>query len=1388
MSCKIDPKEFPIGTVRDLVNSKKLSTFKASSEDTFESINNKVKIFQNIVTSELVDNTKLVKGYHLDPSGKTSRYVWVDNKNLAFAGRVTDANSARFKRRKGFKAAAELSNLPDNERKRMLGTKVHKALQDLTYYYMKLKPAMLANDLSTIPDVKLSDIQSELGLTDSEFAGLQSGFLEIFKLIKDTQTKIDPNGKVSINPESFIPDVLTAAKGGTTDLFVLYSDKTGSLFDYKTMSGMVGQDGKLADASWIPDYKMEEFNLQLPTLVEMYKNIGVKEFRHVRVVPILIKLKNKAKNDTTKVKGNTLTDTIQMIKMGKEADKYLSHIPITIEDTGNKSLNKSINEALKLRHNLTKRLGKYSDDSAEYISLMSRIRNLTASINSIMLDKDIRSTFKQYRSIVDRYLADNNVLREGTLLKDSPLFLTNQKIEALLADIDIFESIAASTPEFIDSLKVDDEEVNKEKYLNTLTILVGRTSMLRKALQERLITLNLSTDEVQAMLNDKNLTFFDRYLRRFSNIQNTIFQKVRNLIDTANNRSRLSLQEFTSQLKKIDGRVQTWGESKGLSGFKVYEVFINKQTGNLHTKFKKELYEKLKLARKERDFKTLNKYVKLKDDASVTYQNKRQEYIIKHSLVGDALTTDTDFLAWERANNPELSTSEVKYANYWYLYYDINESAIEDELYNADFLTIKNTPELLEYYKFWTSNMEKFRKYLDLSGDRLPKQFVPWIKASIVEQYLANNISFSMESFKNLLGLNENNDLTFSDSYQEIRTEIDVDTGKPKLEIPKYFINPLVNNQGEVDNTLKSFDLSSSLTIFAGMAFNYNNLKETENTVEALKEILAIKGVVQTTADGDIVSLAGQPEREKSKRSKEYELLETLTNFHLYGAFYKEAPGKAMTALLKLKKYQQLKELALSPIASAVNLMGARSNAAFEGVKGYFYTREMWVKSLQDRFKDKEKYFALAHFLQPYQGKNVKDLAKNVSIHKGITSKGNQIAKNLNYDSLFVGFRMGDEHIDEQVMYSMLQNYGIVEGKLKRFTKADREANKFKSLADSASIDSEGNLIIEGLIDASGKTNEEIYRELRNVILNTTMSIKGGLNNEDMAAVNLTTAGQMFMTFRNWLPALAEERFRGIDKAWSNTQSSLRYNPQINTITEGRYTAFISNMSTEDKSIMNLIRVVSINTFKLTADVVTFGGFFGKVNALTYKVNEDRARQQYETFLTNNKELPAVKNGSLTFEDFLDYKKGQIKALSVEIQYMLSIVLLLMAMSGGFDDDDKDKFYKKNLATRTLYRVLNRYRRELMGIVNPFDWISLFRNPVPLMSLGNEVLTTLNNTLDEGMDIVTGEAEDRSLIKPLGKKNIKDRTERFSKTFGWIPGYKAFKWLEIFEEDKKSKY
>ena len=113
-----------------------------------------------------------------------------------------------------------------------------------------------------------------------------------------------------------------------------------------------------------------------------------------------------------------------------------------------------------------------------------------------------------------------------------------------------------------------------------------------------------------------------------------------------------------------------------------------------------------------------------------------------------------------------------------------------------------------------------------------------------------------------------------------------------------------------------------------------------------------------------------------------------------------------------------------------------------------------------------------------------------------------------------------------------------------------------------------------------------------------------------------------------------------------------------------------------------------------------------------------------------------------------------------------------MALKGDWDDDGEAD-WKRNATTRTLYRALNRARRETAFFISFDDWTSLFRMPIPSMSLiidGNRALWHMLYGFGE---IVQGE-------EPVTARG----RSRFYYTWRMLPFNKT---VLLFEPDELSK-
>jgi nicotinamide mononucleotide adenylyltransferase len=1349
-TCKIDASIDEIRTVVDR------GRFPFSKDD----LKGNIKRLNELFTIAEIPNEELRKGNHLNPDGKTARYVWVDNKKLAAQHRTTD-----FTKKNNKKPSQDSLN------KAKLGTNLHKVAEE-TFKAMITTTTKFKNiDTSNIKNVRsMSDIMKDANLSEEAYANIQGSLYDIMKTFSDAQNEIDPKGKVTFFLENAMinPERDTA---GTVDLIGVFSDNTHGQIDYKFKFNIKTNRGKVVDDNWMSNSLLFDYNTQSAILKDMLIKAGSKGCRFSRFIPYACTLKSTkdAKGDT--VYTNEIKNIISYSTLYTQAgNEYLKPIPIGIEKvSGNEKLNKSLEEALLLKQTLIKRAENLDIHSIEYKTLQNRIGRIQRIVQDLIISKDVTNLVKEYYQLGKRYTdADYNLVNVDDEYIDGKLnksYLTLEKLNGLSDDIIVMKSIMENANEFYHSVGLDAEAV--AKFNAMINEASRRINMIDNALRQKKIDRLLTKEQFAAAMDDKELNFMDKWLRRFSEVPNTVINLTFKKIDAANTKTRLNIQDFNKKITELSKGVEEWGKANGKKGLTVYESLINKKTGNLYGKFNNEFDKYTKDLREvdsQESRDELKKIYKKVKDADAIFLKRAQQFKILKNIEDES---SKEFEKWKEDNDPNNFTFNFYSKSTLFQYYEVNDAYIDNKYYNEHYLkVIKPNKALLDYYNFWTSSMKEFRAMMDLkfNYNRLPNNFIPWIKADLLEQLRTGNAGLNMESIKSIFKTQENDQIEFSDGYVTSKAAIRPDTGEQFKEIPKYFLNPLKNNNNKIDSTLKSFNLSDSLLTFANVAFNYANMKEIEVEVEALKDVLKETRVNETTSGDRLVNNDSTNKPNKLRDTTIETLLADMVDYHLYGYGIKSKNPKVAKLLMGAKRFQQIKEVGLSPMAAIANLAGARSNALFEGAKGFYYNKEQYRKANIDRYKNKELYFALANIFEPYAGKNVEHLSKKL--------KNGKLAK-IDIGTMFAMMRAGDEHIDETIMYSMLQNYTILNGKIHRITVREREAKTHKSILETVTFDkATGEINIPSLMDSSGKIDESLYTDLRRQMLSVIANIKGSMNQEDMNHVNMSLFGSMAMTFKQWMPALIDERFRGI-----TSDVPLRWNNNTNTITESRYSAYWSDLEDKnDNAILNFVfKIFNPSLLKLGAEIITFSKY-------KHQVNNDRAKMLFEQFKAKNPNNEVIQNYS--FEDYLDYKEGQIRALATELRMMVTVVLALMALGGDWDDDGKAD-YKETLLGRNSYRQLNRVRRELMSLVDVDDLMNITRSPITQISLLNDGINLFKNTLDESLDLATGEREKRTIINPMGKTS-KDRQERFYYIFKFLPGNKLLKIGEPFEDNKKS--
>lgn len=1362
MTCNINS---PIGDIAEAVN-KNITDFIKKPEtlndvkDTFD--------FLNSILEYKVINKEQLKNKKLAGIEDQIRIINIKGTDVNLEETFTAEGKLKFIQKKGVEKAKEIQAKEESVFKKDTGTLIHKGIELLLPYMIKEKYSNNFVLPKHMVAKSLNDIKNETGLSDQRITELLQMVDALLKQSVDIQKNIDPKGKMLISSEQKLLNNNKTA--GTADLVVVYSNLNYSHYDFKTVypnKYYLDKSGNIKDHNYLPFYKYDDWNLQIPKSNSALSNVvKLNKQIHSRIIPIQV---------TEVIENDKPTGRIQSIKTFVNNKDYLSQIPIQ-EQTHIEILDEQIRKLNALKTNAQIELDKKPEYSKQ-IELKAKIQTLTNAINKIIVDKDISILVDDYTKLIKSFskIEDDVVVGLKAKLTDKTQedYIDNlDYLNNLLSEIKAFKTVLTVSQMYYKEIGLSEKDT--KEYLSKIKVLSNNIDILAVKLQEESFTrTNLDPEAVSKITAVGKLSLmFDR----FSQINHPIFIEAKRLLDVANAKKQVALGKFKEELSKITKDLEKWGVKNGLKGFEIFDKLIDTNTGNLYGKYSKEFIKNRDKALQDKDAKFMSKYYIKKENADEIFKKNLKRHIDNNNLDEKNAKDKKKIDEWIEQNNPNAMLFNSRYFS---IYYEINPKE-EESIYSNEYRYIKSQPELMAYYNFWTKNMRNFRWELGFGKDynELPDNFVPWIRADIVEQFFTNGLSASLANFQrsitSIFDIQDDNTIK-GNAYNTINKS-NPETGEEIYSIPQLFLSPLKNKDGLIDKTLKSYDLSKSLYLFAEMAYNYQYMSEIEGNVNALSQMVQTQGVVLENKDGKIVKTLGNAySKVTGAQLDEAQAFKALVNYQMYGLRYQDKilSDKAKNIIQTAKQFQVAQQLAFSPITQTSAYFAAKANTFFEGVKNYYYTKEQYNNSVKiwtdlstvgkyikftgeglvssitgDSNIDAIKYRALLNFINPVN-KSKEHLASELG--------SNDIKNLLDKDLGFLGFRKGSEKLDIIIFLSLLQNYGMSsDGKFMRLESLKKIEPEGKSLLDSVKVVNE-KLVIPGIVDEKGDVNFENFVKVKNLISSVSAGIKGEMTNEDINVANTTLLGSILMTYKNWLPSLIKERY-----------GSTAYNPTTNTITIGKTNALwlndISNLSPESRNVLGILKHSLVLSSKLLLDIGTFGYF------KQFKVNEERAVQLLQEFKNKHPNNKEIQNYSL--DDYIAYMQGQIRSQIVELRMYTFFLLGIMLLGADWDDDDQADA-KETYLGRTAFRLMNRVTREL-GFFYGSDALETFsKSSIPVTSLLFDFGKFLSNTVDVAVEDITGEEDKR------------DKTPRFYYFSKLFPGHKILNAIETFEQDEK---
>ena len=1307
----------------------------------------------------------------MQPGETVSRYH-LDNYLIA-SGRTTDSQTKAFIRSKGLALAREISARVDTIVKARGGEKVHWGTEELTKMFLesgKYKNLMPLSEVDgqTVDTLNEAQIKAELGISQKDFNALKAGVEKVLKDISAVQNKLDPSERAVILPEQFVLNPVEDY-GGKVDLMVLFSDNTHGVVDYKTFMPphqKVGHSNQIIDKNWIPRYKEEAVQDQITKLNQTINSYYASDGARIsRAVPIHTRFKPKPKAQRKQYA--SLTEDIGFIDMGAEYvsrdgkmylvekdNTFIKHIPIgeqiTLRDPQKaEKINKAVSRLSILVNNDKKQLDRLTHGTEEHTRLLARIKNREEALEKIILDQDFLYLFRGFDSLMKRITKDGryNTLKNVDDVeiggKANPDYLSLEELTNTINDIEAFHNIIESSAYFIEELNPDQPAHIYNDYLDKVKKLSYDSNNILEQLKFKRTNREFNTDEYNAMEDLTKPGFWAKTFRTLGEQVGVPFRKLRSHLRTAQDKKRIRLQKLYSEIETRNKELSELGKRIGKSVPQIFEMLINPKTENLWAKHNKEFYQDFEAARNNKDVSWLQNHLTLKKDARERYHRNLEVYKRTNP---QATEQDIDF--WKSQN----SIDNVKFTNKWWLYYE-PKAELAEKYYSDGFKQIRQHKELLNYWTFWMDTMVENNDLLGLRGsEAVPANFLPYIRQDIVGMMSQGtfNLSQLKESVSSIFAVRQD-DTGLGEMYDD--GEIDPITGKPRNSVPRFFINPIKDAKGNIRRGVKLRDLSKSLLIYSEMAYNYHYLKtEVEPRIEAIRDLMVEKGEQRIGEEGKKRKLlSGMWAKISGQDIDTVKLFDKYVDYHLYGVKIQDAPKWAVKLIGALKSTQSAIELSLSPLLWAGNLMQITSNAYFEGINGYYYDSKQMAATQAEgsgvRGSEAKKLYDGLTYLFEFSPSFVNVKKKNLSSRFA--------EKWVNWDTAFIGMRKSEQAVNNNIGISVLKNWTEIDGEVVRMEDAPEGT---KSLFERSKIDN-GYLQIEGITDTKGNvTNLDLYGKIRELAIGVATSVKGQLNPDDLASVYMSIVPNAAMGFKTWLPGMFDARL-----------SQLRYDPSRNRMVEGKWMALATDLAKDDRSWLEWLgNVVAPSIMRLTANVATFG-LSDRTGIGKYKINELRARKMFERYKEKFKHDKAIQN--MNFEDYVKYKRGQIKATAAEIRMILALVGMVMALRADWDEDGEAD-WKKNFYTRNLFRAINRGRREVGFLINWEEWqYTIFQAPIPIMSLPTDAANAIFSAIDGVGDFVTGEER-----KP-GERS------KFYPALRMVPSNKL--WL-MFEPDEQA--
>lgn len=1191
------------------------------------------------------------------------------------------------------------------------------------------------------------------------------------------------------------------------DIGVLYPNGSFGFYDLK---GIVFFKDLITDKIELSKIKENAYQAKMFQMKRLLKDsFGITDFAESRIFPMNIELNYESKYG---ISIHPLIGIAKLEMVANQDKEYLQQIPAKDElVTEDAPLSEGLKTLIKFRESLEKRL-EQDKTNENLISTLQKtdksIKEIQLNRNAVYIYNEIAAMFRQIKQIEveptvspNYYYEDfNNYLEYAKIFRNVSKKLIDESGSTLMTDKNKNKLIA------IEAILSKIENIAYQKIIEVLN-------------QNQKI--NITSDIVET----SNIA---GVFKRLEWYDAQAFRRMSKLVTINEDNIRRELNDIIVRIGEKQDALISWAKSKGKSEMEAYKVIVNFDKGSLITQFKKEYFDELNKARKEKNIDWLKNNLEVKEEDKAKYEENLDA--LERKLLRDypdEFDSKGNLTEYGQTNEKERKSRIMKFKSK----FDVWDPNFKNAAYLNKFnpyLKIKDNPKyyseewkkliekgnepLFEYYKQYTELMSYFNKLVE---EPIRKNFIPSYRQKTLDRIgqvgvgaavnLMREFAHSLEAVEYdiserkidpltgkeipvipLMGYHPLKDIVSKEELKQIQDEVS------ELGFEKNNLNYEIEvkkrvNKLEYEKALqtKSYDLTKSLILFAKSVLTNKFYNDTFDEIKAVQNLIHSDKI--STIKTDIV---GKPKKIKDSNelfkvvgvsSSDMDAFDSYVKLYWHGL---EIQHKDFGIRSKPKVDENGNVISEGKLYSGIKMYKWLSNlttlkalplnipAAFANAIGLWANANILASEgilfTKQQLLDAEKAILNQrdknHKISKMASSFFEPNSRDLSLEKANKKSATLLSKWLTVDTLMTIWKKPDDWTDEIVLNAMLKNYGFSENN--EIKRLSRLPKGTKSLFELSEIKND-KYYLPGITD-----NQTNFLTFKKLVRSASEKIKGvaSQENKDLIGKNIFT--RALMKFRTWIPGLAKARFE-----------NLKYDEDTEEFDVGRFRILMDEWLRAG-SVHGIFMNFKNLLFEIALNMPIISKLKGDLNI--YKkggINQHVLKIKYEEFMS--KPENAHLRDKVSMQEFANLRMAKLTGAAKELSIILTLFLLVALTKAALPDDDEE-FIKKAIA-KSSYRAINRALLEVTFFSNPMSIDEIISSPSADWSTIVSLYRWAQNTLDVSRDLV---AEGLDIGDPkyhaISEKTSKDKTPMMYRTLGLVPALgQIIKFLDVFDETVK---